>query len=47
MHRNQYINAVLLESKRVNHVTPIIGPRRVLKSTNINGYSIPKVILFK
>lgn len=43
LYRNRYVEAVLLESKRLNHVTPIIGPRRVLKETSINGYSIPKV----
>lgn len=41
--RNRYVEAVLLETKRLNHVTPIIGPRRVLKNTNLNGYSLPKV----
>jgi len=37
------MEAVLLETKRLNHVAPIIGPRRVLRNTNLNGYSIPKV----
>ncbi|XP_025194392.1 probable cytochrome P450 305a1 [Melanaphis sacchari] len=40
--KNRYVEAVLLETKRLNHVTPIIGPRRVLRNTNLNGYSIPK-----
>lgn len=44
MCRNRYIEAVLLETKRLNHVTPIIGPRRVLKNTEINGYNIPEVL---
>ncbi|CAI6348699.1 unnamed protein product [Macrosiphum euphorbiae] len=40
--KNRYVEAVLLETKRLNHVTPIIGPRRVLRNTNLNGYNIPK-----
>jgi len=47
MYRNRYVEAVLLETKRLNHVTPIIGPRRVLRSTNLNGYNIPKVKLLQ
>jgi len=45
--RNRYVEAVLLETKRLNHVTPVIGPRRVLKNTNLNGYSLPKVKLLQ
>lgn len=44
--RNQYVNAVLLESMRLNHIVPIVGPRRVLQKTSLNGYSIPKVYYF-
>ncbi|VVC37362.1 Cytochrome P450, E-class, group I,Cytochrome P450,Cytochrome P450, conserved site [Cinara cedri] len=40
--KNRYVEAVLLETKRLNHVTPVIGPRRVLKNTNLKGFSIPK-----
>lgn len=40
--KNPYMEAVLLETKRLNHVVPIVGPRRVLRNTNLNGYSIPK-----
>ncbi|XP_060840673.1 probable cytochrome P450 305a1 [Rhopalosiphum padi] len=40
--KNRYVEAVLLETKRLNHVAPILGPRRVLRNTNLCGYSIPK-----
>ncbi|XP_050429300.1 probable cytochrome P450 305a1 isoform X2 [Adelges cooleyi] len=40
--RNRYLKAVLLESKRISHVTPTIGPRRVLNNTKIDAYDIPK-----
>nr|UOW66142.1 cytochrome P450 305A1 [Rhopalosiphum padi] len=40
--KNRYVEAVLLETKRLNHVAPIMGPRRVLRNTNLCGYSIPK-----
>lgn len=37
-----YIEAVLLEIQRFFHITPITGPRRVLKETTLAGYIIPK-----
>ncbi|XP_014242399.1 probable cytochrome P450 305a1 [Cimex lectularius] len=37
-----YVEAVLLESQRFSHIIPIIGPRRVLSTTTLGGYSIPK-----
>nr|WCC58048.1 cytochrome P450 [Pharsalia antennata] len=40
--RVPYIEAVLLEVERYYHVTPITGPRRVLRDTTLEGYSIPK-----
>ncbi|XP_026810566.1 probable cytochrome P450 305a1 isoform X2 [Rhopalosiphum maidis] len=40
--KNRYVEAVLLETKRLNHVAPIMGPRSVLRNTNLCGYSIPK-----
>uniref|UniRef100_A0AAT9UU50 Cytochrome P450 305A22 n=1 Tax=Maconellicoccus hirsutus TaxID=177089 RepID=A0AAT9UU50_MACHI len=40
--RLPYVEALLLESQRLQHVAPTAGPRRVLKDTSIDGYSIPK-----
>lgn len=37
-----YVEAVLFESERFCHVAPIIGPRRTLNSTSLDGYNIPK-----
>lgn len=37
------MEAVLLESQRLQHVVPTAGPRRVLKDTTLDGYNIPKV----
>lgn len=37
-----YVEAVLLESQRLLQVVPICGPRRVLKNTVLDGYSVPK-----
>ncbi|XKL69293.1 hypothetical protein PGB90_007062 [Kerria lacca] len=37
-----YIEALLLESQRFQHVIPIAGPRRVLKNTKLGNYKIPK-----
>ncbi|CAH1107250.1 unnamed protein product [Psylliodes chrysocephalus] len=37
-----YVEAVLCEIQRYCHVTPICGPRRVLKDTVLENYSIPK-----
>lgn len=41
-HRLPYVEAVLAESQRLCLVSPIIGPRRVLKDTVLMGYTIPK-----
>lgn len=41
--RVPYIEAVLAETQRYCGVTPVIGPRRVLKNTILDGYVIPKV----
>ncbi|XP_050545535.1 probable cytochrome P450 305a1 isoform X2 [Daktulosphaira vitifoliae] len=38
----KYLQAVLIESKRLSHITPLIGPRRVLRNTKLDGYNIPK-----
>lgn len=38
-----YVEAVLLEVMRLFCVVPIIGPRRSLDNTTLNGYNIPKV----
>ncbi|KAK6629193.1 hypothetical protein RUM43_003010 [Polyplax serrata] len=37
-----YVDAVLLEVMRMYCVVPIIGPRRSLENTVLNGYFIPK-----
>lgn len=37
-----YVEAVLLEVQRLNIITPITGPRRVLQPTRLGGYDIPK-----
>ncbi|XP_033223928.1 probable cytochrome P450 305a1 [Belonocnema kinseyi] len=37
-----YLEAVTTESQRLFLVTPIIGPRRVLRDTELLGYFIPK-----
>lgn len=37
-----YTEAVLAESQRIWLVTPIIGPRRVLRDTTLGGYTISK-----
>lgn len=39
-----YVEAVLMEVKRFCHVTPVSGPRRVLRDTKLDNYTIPKVI---
>ena len=36
------MEAVLTESQRLCLITPIIGPRRVLRDTELLGYFIPK-----
>lgn len=36
------MEAVIAESQRLRLVVPIIGPRRALKKTNLNGYKIPE-----
>ena len=41
-----YVDAVLLESQRFMHVTPVTGPRRVLKDTELGGYYIPKAVSY-
>lgn len=38
-----YTDAALMESQRLSHVVPIIGPRRVLADTTLGGYDIAKV----
>ncbi|KAG5896790.1 hypothetical protein JTB14_008366 [Gonioctena quinquepunctata] len=40
--RVPYVEAVLCEVQRYRHVAPIIGPRRVLRNTTLDGYYIPK-----
>ncbi|CAG9864107.1 unnamed protein product [Phyllotreta striolata] len=37
-----YVEAVLCEVERYCHVTPICGPRRVLRDTKLEDYVIPK-----
>lgn len=37
-----YVEAVILEVQRKYTVTPLTGPRRVLKHTQLGGYDIPK-----
>lgn len=41
-HKVPYVEAILLEVERYCHVVPVIGPRRVLKDTVLDGYNIPK-----
>nr|XP_023024596.1 probable cytochrome P450 305a1 [Leptinotarsa decemlineata] len=40
--RVPYVEAVLYETERFCTIAPIIGPRRVLRKTTLNGYDIPK-----
>nr|UUB32680.1 cytochrome P450 CYP305F1 [Dendroctonus valens] len=40
--RVPYVNAVLLECQRFFPVVPVIGPRRVLRTTHLDEYLIPK-----
>ncbi|KYN45015.1 hypothetical protein ALC56_00489 [Trachymyrmex septentrionalis] len=37
-----FAEAIITECQRLFHVTPIIGPRRVLKDTTLGNYKIPK-----
>ncbi|XP_012535700.1 probable cytochrome P450 305a1 [Monomorium pharaonis] len=37
-----YTQAILTECQRIWVVTPVIGPRRVLSNTTLDGYEIPK-----
>ncbi|CRL00053.1 CLUMA_CG013340, isoform A [Clunio marinus] len=37
-----FIEAMILEVQRFFHVTPLTGPRRVLKTCELGGYRIPK-----
>lgn len=37
-----FVEAMLLEVQRFFHIVPISGPRRVLKTCELNGYTIPK-----
>ncbi|KAJ8667478.1 hypothetical protein QAD02_009141 [Eretmocerus hayati] len=37
-----YLEAVILESQRLAPVVPVIGPRRVLRDTELLGYHIPR-----
>lgn len=37
-----FIEAMLLEVQRFFHIVPISGPRRVLKTCDLDGYTIPK-----
>lgn len=37
-----FIEAMLLEVQRFFHIVPISGPRRVLKTCELDGYTIPK-----
>ncbi|XP_071634784.1 probable cytochrome P450 305a1 [Temnothorax longispinosus] len=40
--RMPFTEAVLTECQRIWLVTPVIGPRRVLSNTTLDGYEIPK-----
>lgn len=40
--RLPYTEAVLTETQRMWTVTPVMGPRRVLRETNLLGYAIDK-----
>ncbi|XP_018057725.1 PREDICTED: probable cytochrome P450 305a1 [Atta colombica] len=37
-----FTEAIITECQRLFHVTPVIGPRRVLKDTILDNYKIPK-----
>lgn len=37
-----FTEATLIECQRIWLVTPVIGPRRVLYDTTLDGYTIPK-----
>lgn len=37
-----YIEAVIFETQRFYNITPITGPRRVLRETTLGGYVLPK-----
>ncbi|XP_065222911.1 probable cytochrome P450 305a1 [Planococcus citri] len=37
-----YVEALLQESQRFQHIVPTAGPRRVLKNTTLDGYHISK-----
>lgn len=37
-----FVQATLLEVQRFFHIVPITGPRRVLKTCELGGYTIPK-----
>jgi len=41
--RLPYVEALLLESQRFQHVVPTAGPRRTMRDTTLGGYNIPKV----
>ncbi|XP_014230728.1 probable cytochrome P450 305a1 [Trichogramma pretiosum] len=40
--RMPYTESVILESQRLAPVVPVIGPRRVLRDTCLEGYDLPK-----
>lgn len=40
--RLPFTEAVMTESQRLRLVVPIIGPRRALNNSTLNGYKIPK-----
>lgn len=46
-YRFPYTEAVLWESQRFQHVVPIAGPRRVTQNTDIDGYLVPEVNIYK
>lgn len=37
-----FVEAMLLEVQRFFHIVPVSGPRRVLKTCELDGYTIPK-----
>ena len=37
-----FVQAMLLEVQRFFHIVPVSGPRRVLKTCELSGYTIPK-----
>lgn len=43
LYRLPYVEALLLESQRLQYMAPTLGPRRVLKDTTLDKYFIPKV----